>query len=678
MKIGKPLVLVQVILACLLLCSPVLGAPASETTTAGVMDFQAGYLEYDRESQAAILKDEAYIEYRDLKLWADNIHSDIHRDQVFAQGKIEIWRGDEKYSGDILNYNYKTRRGRLTRLKTVRGVSLVDARQVELLPDRIEGHDVMTTTCTRNPPHYRILARKMVMIPGSRIVLKNVRFKVGERTLFRLPRYVINMKSGEAVDRLFVKPGYTAAKGFTFKSAYQFYGTDHFYGNVRFEPSQFEGTNSGANMIYRYDENHGGQLDFAHHESKLIDQSSNRLALNHVSRLPFADAHLALLVTDNTFGNLGTDSEMNVRARLTREFPGWRTELALERRVDLDGDDFLNDRIEFLHSTPRFTFAQTGSTQILGTGIGLTVDGSIAEIREETSLQTVQTNRGEVNLNLSLPPMGVGDFQDIFASVRQTEDFYGSGEVRHFFSFQANSQERYSDSFSSAFNYVYQDSLGDSSPFASFDTLPPKANLLTGFLRLGGLDHFTATLFQVTRDFENEQFLNASSNFVYHTPIGRRRSLSLGVTPFYDLSRDTRTLDSLRVGRVSANFRVADRDRWSHAVIANYDALLERMQSVANRSQFRIGDGLRFDVDSNLSRDTFGSGFDMTKLNIGIVKDLHDWEGRLSWNVVQKEVFFEFYLKFAADRRVGLGVDYRDSAELTPTFGPTVAGGLAP
>ncbi|MBI4871279.1 MAG: hypothetical protein HY814_06895, partial [Candidatus Riflebacteria bacterium] len=522
-----------------------------------------------------------------------------------------------------------------------------------------------TTTCDRSPPHYRIQARKMTIVPGDRMILEGARFRVGEKTWFRLPRYVINLQTGEGVDRFFFRPGYTSARGFTLRSAYQFWVSDSLFGRLSYNPSQFEGTNLGTTVNYRLDERNLGQFDFTHDESRLIRQSASRYQLAHQARMPWANANFNALMTDTTFGTLGTDSELNVSANLSRAFPGWATQLALDRRFDLDGSRYPYDNVQVLESTPRFTFAQTGSTKLWGTGIGLGVDGSLAHYRERME----DTGRAEVNFNVSLPPMRLGKFQEINASMRQTEDIYGTGDVRHFFSFQANTFEHYGRSFNSGFNYVYQDEMGDPSPFASFDTLPPRNHLLTGYLRMGDYDAFTATLFQVTRDFVTGQFIGASSNFVYHTPIGGRRFVSLSLTPFYDVSRDPSSLTSLRLGSLSANARVASGDRWEHALITNYDAQGGRLQSVATRSGFLLDPKTRIDLDSNTSRNVLGTGYELTKLNLGITKDFHDFEGRMRWNPVQEEIFFEFYLKSASDKRVGAGMHYGDVPDLLPTFG---------
>ncbi|MBI3889937.1 MAG: hypothetical protein HY303_00235 [Candidatus Wallbacteria bacterium] len=652
------------------------GASKSPEST-GAMQIEGGYLEYDRDRRIAVLKDGAHIEYDDLKLWADNVHDDLGHDQIYAQGAIEMWRGKDKYQGDSLGYNYKTRRGTLRKLHTRRGVEYVVAEKMDLLPDRIVGYEVSTTTCDRSPPHFRIQARKMTILPGDKMIMENVRFRMNEKTWFRLPRYVVDLKSGEAMERFFVKPGYTAARGFTLKTAYQFWGNEYLFGKVYYNPSQFEGTDFGGTIHYKFDDKNPGEFDFSRHESNLIHQQASRYQLNQRSELPWAMANLNLLLTDTTFGNLGTDSEMNLGASLARTFPGWSTQLSMEKRFDLSDDNFRLAPVQFLETTPKFTFAETGSTDLFGSGVGLSVDGNVAHYREVTAQKTTAMGRAETSFNVSLPPARLGDVQEINSSIRQTEDLYENGQMRHFFSYQANSFERYTDSLNSGFNYVFQDAMGDASPFSSFDLLPPKLNLLTGFLRFGDYDRFSGTLFQVGHDFTNGQYQNASSNFVYHTPIGGQRFVSLGLTPFYDLSRDPTSLDSLRIGSVSTNFRVASGDRWSHALITNYDTLHDRMQSITERSGFLLNDKTRLDLDSNLSLNTLNSGYDLTKLNLGITRDFHDFEGRLRWNAVQQEIFFEFYLKYASTRRIGLGVNYGDTPDLVPTFGPGGAGSLS-
>lgn len=636
------------------------------------------YFEYDHARGVAIVKDGAFVEMDGLKVWGDNIHGDLHHSLFYAEGNVVFWRGDEKYSARSFSYNTKTHRGTATDLKTQRGPAIIKAQRLTLEPYRMMGWDVSTTTDTKEVPSYRVDAKKMVMIPRKRIIFKNAKFKVGERTVFRLPTYILNLENPEKVNRLNLVPGWNPGRGFYLQSSWDFYFAEPFYGRLYYNPSQYQGTDAGLNFNYALSPRSGGKFDYTLFHASNIAQKYSRYDLKHNYTISQeANASLGALLTENEYSTGGVERKLNVNSVVNRNTPEWTTSLTYDKLINLDsGLDPGTDLVQYVSSTPRLTFSQNRPHSLFGESLTYRVDGAVSRITERTldsgdtgtlfsysditnrnaSLREISATKSEVNLSFSPRPLTLGDISRISYNVRDSQMAYSTGDLRNFFSFLVNTNEQWTRHFSTGFDYVFQNVAG-STPFATFDRLEPDRHLLTSYIRAQNRRWFTGTLFQTQYDIYAKSYRSASSNFVFRAPSQEERSWNLALTPIYEFD-DPYSLSSIGLNSVAANLQLTKPDRWSHAFITNYMHKNSRIESVATSSDFLLGETMRAEIASNLAYNSCLAKFDVTKLNLGLTKDLGAWEARLKWNTLQKEVYLEFYLKFAAKKRLQVGVNY--------------------
>jgi hypothetical protein len=638
------------------------------------------YLEYDQTNGIAILKEGAYLEHDGVKLWGDNVHGDLRRSLFYASGEVTFWRGDERFSADNLSYNTKTHRGSATNLTTKKGPAIIRAKRLTLEPYRLLGYDVSTTTDTRERPGYRIDASKMILIPRNKAIFRDAKFKVGETTVFRLPTYIINLANPEAVQRFNLAPAWNPGKGFFLRSTYDYYFSDYFYGRLFYNPSQYQGVDYGVNALYFLPtrDGAGGQLNYTRFDAPTINQKFSRYDLRHQQQIPKVGSFtLGSVLTENEFITGGIDRKLTVNSGLTRGFDDWTTALTYDKLIDLDtGLDPGTDLFQYVSSTPRFVFNKITPFEPFGTGLPIRVDGSIARITEksldpgfEPTLfsftspertafpREIDATKGELNLAFTPKPLTLfNDRSRVSYSFRDSQAAYSTGDLRNFFSFLVNTNERWTENVSTGFDYVFQNVGGDT-PFASFDRLEPDRHLLTSYLRGHNGRWFSGTLFQTQYDIFGENFRNASSNFVFRSPSQKEDSWALAITPIYQFDRP-KELSSLSLNTVASNLQILKPDRYAHTLITNYDYNLNRVESVSTGFDFLVGESIRAEMYANAAYSDAMGQYDFTKLNLGITKDLRAWEARLRWNTLQKEVYLEFYLKFAAKKRLQLGVNY--------------------
>ncbi len=134
---------------------------------------------------------------------------------IQSKGKPTFSQGQEKFTYDSLQYNFKSKRAIVRNARSQYGEGYVYSEQVKRNPDQtIYGLNNVYTTCALGTPHYGIRAKKIKVIPGrvaatgpANIVIENVPTPLflpfglfpitqGQRSGFKLPTYTIEQNRG--------------------------------------------------------------------------------------------------------------------------------------------------------------------------------------------------------------------------------------------------------------------------------------------------------------------------------------------------------------------------------------------------------------------------------------------------------------------------------------------------
>jgi len=628
------------------------------------MRVRGDYVEIDNDDDTVVIKGNAFIEFGDMKLWADSIQGHLQWNEVQAQGNVRFWRSDERLAGHMLVYNYRTRRGRISELRTKRGVNYIKAARMEIEPWQLRGYEVQATTCDENPPHYYVSAREMILYPHDRMILHDVALVMGGKARVRFPKYEIDMKTGQRANRLYISPGYSASKGFTLKSAYSFYFGPKVRGRAYFHPSQHGDHRAGLEVLYDPDDRTSGQAAYSTYRSETLSQDEQRMHLQHQQRLSKTSSlSVDTLMTSVSRYGSAADEELNLVMQLAKTLPNWDLNFDVSKRVDLDGDSYAADTvIQSLDTTPRLRFRQRRPHEILGSGVGLLVEGRVERLRETSTLGVVESMKEEAIFNLSPKPIEIGRWSKWNWNVREQLSFYSGHEDRQVFGLNVSTQEKYGKHWTTSVSYALQRVSG-STPFRTYDLLNDQ-NSGTWYLRYNLPERVTATVFQASYDFLTGLFTGASSNVVFRNPSSDAVRWSAGLTANYALGDNRHGLSDLSIQTLSGNFRIERPKAWRHNVIANYDMQTRRMTSITTLHDFLLTPTVRFQANANLAYSVLTSSLDVTRLNLALVKDYHCWEGRLRWDIEQKEAFIEFYLKASARKKLSIGIDYDSELDL--------------
>lgn len=236
------------------------------------------------DRKIVFLYGDAKIKYGQIELMAEEVTIDYEKSTISARGKLDsagrrvgypiFINGSEKYETRSIDYNFKTRRARISEVVTqqdegyLHGKSVMKTQKDELLSVRNA-----YTTCNLAHPHYEIIATKAKAIPGDKMVvgpfymaMNDVPMPLGfVFGIFPSPR---SSASGVIV------PSYGEEKnrGFFLRNGGYFFDVNEYFkvqvtGDIYSKGSSALYINSNYNKRYKYT----GNVNFSYSNNRLTD-----------------------------------------------------------------------------------------------------------------------------------------------------------------------------------------------------------------------------------------------------------------------------------------------------------------------------------------------------------------------------------------------------------------------
>ncbi len=180
---------------------------------------------FDSETGMAEAEGDARLRHENMRVFSHRMELDTEREIAYGSSKpgghLTIFYGANRFTGETLEYDMRSREGVLTnatgdlpagtkgstvflRGKNLEVVPLNAALEKEWMKKRqtrrvkdedgevARWSDVSLTTCPSNRPHYRLQTKRLIVIPGVRVIAKNPRVYIAEKLLFTYPfDYVI-------------------------------------------------------------------------------------------------------------------------------------------------------------------------------------------------------------------------------------------------------------------------------------------------------------------------------------------------------------------------------------------------------------------------------------------------------------------------------------------------------
>jgi hypothetical protein len=139
-------------------------------------------IQFDVTSKVARLYNKATVDYGKMSMKAALITVNYGTNTVQAAGRRDTVKNrmvdqplfkdaDGTYSAGKINYNFKTKKGKISEVVTQQGEGYIHAEEVKKLPNNdFFGLRGRYTTCNLEHPHFYIEAGKMKVIPGQKVI----------------------------------------------------------------------------------------------------------------------------------------------------------------------------------------------------------------------------------------------------------------------------------------------------------------------------------------------------------------------------------------------------------------------------------------------------------------------------------------------------------------------------
>ncbi len=148
-------------------------------------------IRFEVQNKRAILYDKADVDYGEMNLKAALITVDYSKNLVTAEGAADstgrvrdkpvFKQGAETYQAGRIDYNIKSKRGRITDVVTQQGEGYIHAETIKKNElNEMFGVHGRYTTCNLEHPHFFINASKMKVIPGQSVITGPFNLVIGD------------------------------------------------------------------------------------------------------------------------------------------------------------------------------------------------------------------------------------------------------------------------------------------------------------------------------------------------------------------------------------------------------------------------------------------------------------------------------------------------------------------
>lgn len=134
------------------------------------------------------------ITHQEVELFCDEAIYDPQENKAQVIGEAKIIReGTTAYGQDIV-YDFDKLKFSVGRVRVSQPPLYGKAEDIEEDQEKYILKDGYITTCNLDEPHYRLVARRVTIYPGERVVARNMVLKIGNFPIFYFPYFSHNLK----------------------------------------------------------------------------------------------------------------------------------------------------------------------------------------------------------------------------------------------------------------------------------------------------------------------------------------------------------------------------------------------------------------------------------------------------------------------------------------------------
>ncbi len=199
---------------------------------------------YDYEKGLIVAKGNVHVKHKEIELFCDEATYDAKGHRAQIKGNVRMIREGATITGDEISYDFQTQDADIGGFKYVDPPVYGKADGAEKRgKEQYILREGQVTTCDLEEPHYQLIARRITVYPGQRIVARNIMLKVGNIPVFFFPYFSHVLK-----DRSFpgeVIPGKNSEWGIYLLTRWRYYLNETNRGKVLLDYYEDRGFGQG-------------------------------------------------------------------------------------------------------------------------------------------------------------------------------------------------------------------------------------------------------------------------------------------------------------------------------------------------------------------------------------------------------------------------------------------------
>ncbi|HBY57921.1 MAG TPA: hypothetical protein DEG96_08720 [Candidatus Atribacteria bacterium] len=232
-----------------------------EELVAGGLTISADFLSYQviEGEDVVEARDNVRLRYEDINLKANYLQIMLDRNEFIAKEQVLFNIGEESYSCQALNYNWKTDKiimdefsGETTG-ENIRGMVYYEGGKLENFPDTIAIDSGVFTTCDLENPHWHIEAEEITIYVDDKIIAKKVSWYEGDRKMFTLPSFLIFLRGKNQLPYI-PQVGQSSSEGWFLKNQINYVQDESSYGSLYLDLMQQKGLAAGIEHTFELGE----------------------------------------------------------------------------------------------------------------------------------------------------------------------------------------------------------------------------------------------------------------------------------------------------------------------------------------------------------------------------------------------------------------------------------------
>lgn len=653
------------------------------------ISLKAEYITYEKiESEDLIIaEDGVEFKYQDIEIKADYLKINLTTNLLFASGEIYFLQDETETYCEELTYNWETKKIILLRLrgeltgKGIKGKVYYQGEKMENFPETVEINEGSFTTCELEEPHYRIVAKEMIIYPKDKIIARNISWYEGKIKIVTLPYFLIFLDR-KTQQPILPKIGQNSADGWFIKTYFNYYVNEKSYGTLYIDWLEKKGIGTGVEHTLEIgDANYPGETSFYLYQIK--DKNSGNINLSgQIKYKQEFEENLKTQVTLNYSGSRATGGELlsnSLKSQFSLDKKGEKYNLKISGKYNFSGEEIedlsINGNVTVKHNYTISDKLNSALTLVFTDKNPVSQEVADLELKpklelkykgEGYTLNLITEKRFDLdgdnytgeNVSKIINRLPEFVFKKSSTAIGDTKITYDiNASVGHFY--EAATEED---------NWRGEYIINVKRPFylGEYLTLTPSGIFrqdvyLTGEARylLGGkIDLKASYESNISATFSysyNKSVGPTPFNFDYITPLTNTVSGKLTLKPSKKFKLDLSTNYNFvteNFGNLVAKLEYKPKEDWKMNFSSSYNLNTKEWTKKINSTlDLKLSEDWRIKYKGVVDLDDFK----LTNSVVGITRDLHCREITINYKQATKSIWVEFYIKAFPTEKITLG-----------------------